>query len=1526
MNRLWKKKLRVGTAFILAICMIMGIVTISPIKIDAQISTNSVKKVKDLDLDVYLEDETLANNAIKSMQLLPYPSQNQVFDLGMSYSAAIDPEGDLYCWGRNNVGQIGNGTKTDQSTPVKVLSNVVSVDLEGYYSGAITSNGDLYCWGNIFEQYSADTEWVEDQITPIKMLDDVVFFDAGPWFHCGAITSNGDLYCWGANLYGQIGNGGTENQFTPVKVLSDVVSVRIGFENSAAITSNGDLYCWGHNNVGQIGNGTTKDQFTPVKVLSDVVSVELSATHNAAITSNGDLYCWGYSHYGEIGDGSQETRRTKPIKILSDVVSVKLGDHNTAAIVSNGDLYCWGRNQYGQIGNGTYTNQITPTKVFGNVVSVSEISFYTCVVTSSGDLYCWGRNQYGQIGNGDTNDQTIPVKVLNNVVSVKAHDHICAITSNGDLYCWGENNHGQVGNGTYVNQTTPIKILNIMISKPIPSEGVVTLTYRSDGTIGESYSGSKSVNTEHNFYYSDNFFYENSTRYNNSLAVLTLGLELTSFSSPKYDNKYKDKIDEKKRAENIIEAYNKLGFKNSKYYNYDRPLSDDLDKTAFSFAKKIISNGQSKDTLIAVVVRGGGYGAEWVSNFHVGNNGNAIGFDTAAKEILQKLKEYIKFTKIEGNLKLWITGYSRGGAVANILTHYINEDRSDVYFSLRENNIFAYTFATPSGYRKDDSNSINDDNLWNVVCANDIVPKLALARWGFSKYGNTRVLPEYSSAALKKNYQNLTGKDFDLSYANDAEVAITNVLYDVTGGTDIWCLDFENHVMSGLRAMNTKSIFDQAKFIMDVYQIIDNVIHTKVGVYKLIFTLSCIVGEELSYVLLADQEEPSILKVIMNIEKAHYPEHYLCWLEGGSNMLLKDNLYARLSQEGRDVIDDTVENLFNETYKRYTFFCPVDINVYDSDGILVASIIDNNVIVSELPCYVDGDKKVVYLIGEEDYKIEMIGNDIGTMDYIVNEYNNFSEVVRSVYYYDVPLKDGLTYIDIVKREILNKEENYSITDGEYVTIPAFDTLTGDMKKYGISVENGISLQSNAAKGESVSIISVMDEGYEFVKWISSEETDIFDDATAQSTRFRMPGNNVVIKAVWKKTNLVNSKNIYIDQALKILPTIESATLYSNGGNVKGNSELAKNGKRNYKQQEYYSSVVAPTYTYTNKKGKEITIKGKVVVGITTGSKQPTLVNGKIIDSTAKKMAKASYSAKTGKITVKVSANVSGDVYLWIMGYVKVNGVEQVSDTVGYIKLSIKAAPTSISTYAESVNDDNYKSLNKYKKDTVDITDSTLIYIYPSYKKDKKVTMTSDATYTATVDIKAKDYFSVEPDDNNAYCFKVTALKLRNGKKTTGKITIQCNQNGKKAVFSVTAVNSVKQIKIENVIGMESTVSGSALTITASETIKTSGTFSIVPMCLNKSSETTDSAKIYIMSKEDGFDLEKMKRGKVVITVKPTGEQKKIKMKMEKDKSTVIVTTSKGITGGTKVYCLIVYNTKEDNKSCGYKIVEINVVK
>ena len=107
---------------------------------------------------------------------------------------------------------------------------------DGYTSAAITEDGELYCWGNNSVGTVGNGTFI-NQLTPVKILEDVreVFLSSGTSI---AITTNGDLYCWGFNIWGQVGNGTTINQSTPIKILKNVMVFDADGSTFSAITTN----------------------------------------------------------------------------------------------------------------------------------------------------------------------------------------------------------------------------------------------------------------------------------------------------------------------------------------------------------------------------------------------------------------------------------------------------------------------------------------------------------------------------------------------------------------------------------------------------------------------------------------------------------------------------------------------------------------------------------------------------------------------------------------------------------------------------------------------------------------------------------------------------------------------------------------------------------------------------------------------------------------------------------------------------------------------------------------------------------------------------------------------------------------------------------------------------------------------------------------------------------------------------------------------------------------------------------------
>ena len=437
MKRLIKHMKKMSKRMLATLLMMLMVFSMDGVMVMAESISENGMVAEETTEDITEDGNTVLGDITVSEATLQEESSNVQLEvqrngvsLGGVHSAAITTDGDLYTWGYNDYGQLGDGTTKIKSTPVKIMNDVASVSLGGVHSAAITTDGDLYTWGyNDYGQLGDGTTKIKS--TPIKIMNDVASVSLGG-AHSAAITTDGDLYTWGCNNSGILGDGTTESKSTPVKIMSDVASVSLGEAHSAAITTDGDLYTWGYNGDGQLGDGTTENKSTPVKIMSDVASVSLGRFHSAAITTDGDLYTWGYNVYGQLGDGTTESKSTTPVKIMSDVASVSLGDFHSAAITTDGDLYTWGYNSDGQLGDGTTESKsTTPVKIMSDVASVSLGDFHSAAITTDGDLYTWGYNSDGQLGDGTTVNKYTPIKIMDNIYVPGANQNVSDVIELG---------------------------------------------------------------------------------------------------------------------------------------------------------------------------------------------------------------------------------------------------------------------------------------------------------------------------------------------------------------------------------------------------------------------------------------------------------------------------------------------------------------------------------------------------------------------------------------------------------------------------------------------------------------------------------------------------------------------------------------------------------------------------------------------------------------------------------------------------------------------------------------------------------------------------------------------------------------------------------------------------------------------------------------------------------------------------------------------------------------------------------------
>jgi alpha-tubulin suppressor-like RCC1 family protein len=344
---------------------------------------------------------------------------------GNGFTCAV-VSGAAKCWGKNDQGQLGNGSNVSSPVPVDVFG--LSVGVIGVAAGfdhacAVTTAGAITCWGgNSHGQLGNGT--TTDSAFPVGVegLTGTVATSSGAFFSCALDGNNWRVRCWGADQFGQLGDGSSADSSRAVEVIGldeDVAKIASGYGHTCALRTNGGLQCWGYNSNGQIGDGTLIDRHRPVAIDNFQASSLGSGGEVSCALGSGAAFCWGANNYGQLGDGngSSVAMPMAVVGITSGAGAIFEGQDHGCAIVSGGGVRCWGFNNHGELGDGTHSDsgQLTPVDVVGlssGAVTGAAGNEHTCVVLAGGGVKCWGANDRGQLGNGATGDSAFPVDVV----------------------------------------------------------------------------------------------------------------------------------------------------------------------------------------------------------------------------------------------------------------------------------------------------------------------------------------------------------------------------------------------------------------------------------------------------------------------------------------------------------------------------------------------------------------------------------------------------------------------------------------------------------------------------------------------------------------------------------------------------------------------------------------------------------------------------------------------------------------------------------------------------------------------------------------------------------------------------------------------------------------------------------------------------------------------------------------------------------------------------------------------------------
>jgi len=356
---------------------------------------------------------------------------------------------------------------TARVNPPFVASSVVS---GGRHSCAIGQNGNAYCWGaNDRGQVNGGVypSWHTPQAVALTLR--LVSLSAG-FSHTCAISdeSPAQAYCWGDTSSGRLGAAPTR-PWGPVRVpvAGGLTMVTSGSGHSCGLGQDGTAYCWGDDTWGQLGDGTLTSR-APVAVAGSLrfVSLAAGASHTCGLTTSGQLACWGLDDHGQLGFdagyncleydyyyyyyGGTPVRCALQPQIVAGAptfIAIAAGD-GTCGLTAGGDVICYG------IWSGTGPAQ---------AATVSGVRFARlfpgarCGETAEGLASCWSPTfDTPQAGVQNPLPQAGGLPLL---TMAPGASHMCGIlTKNSSLVCWGNNDVGQLGNGTMPSSNTPLPV------------------------------------------------------------------------------------------------------------------------------------------------------------------------------------------------------------------------------------------------------------------------------------------------------------------------------------------------------------------------------------------------------------------------------------------------------------------------------------------------------------------------------------------------------------------------------------------------------------------------------------------------------------------------------------------------------------------------------------------------------------------------------------------------------------------------------------------------------------------------------------------------------------------------------------------------------------------------------------------------------------------------------------------------------------------------------------------------------------
>ena len=363
-------------------------------------------------------------------------------------------DGSASCWGTAVSLGDGIGIARAQSAPVRFLNEPAQLELGGGWVCGRRTAGDVWCWGyNVWGYLGNGTDGA-NELFPQRVEGEANFVEVAAGASTCGLRSNGTVACWGQAGNGELGDG-VDQVFRstpgPVPGIADAVAID-AYRHFCVVHADGDVSCWGRNRNGQANpDNAGVDQLTPHRIdTNTAIDVALLDAGTCALLDTGTTQCWGAAP-------------SRLESTFTSVVSLECGFRHCCAIDLAGNVRCTGENSDHQLGDDSPNGSSVVVPDIADAVQLALGRTHSCARLSSGAVHCWGGNSNGELGRGSTGGMLPPAPAMGVVdaMHITAYSRsTCAMLQSGRSLCWGNNLFGQLGLG---NDTTPVNEPNDVV-------------------------------------------------------------------------------------------------------------------------------------------------------------------------------------------------------------------------------------------------------------------------------------------------------------------------------------------------------------------------------------------------------------------------------------------------------------------------------------------------------------------------------------------------------------------------------------------------------------------------------------------------------------------------------------------------------------------------------------------------------------------------------------------------------------------------------------------------------------------------------------------------------------------------------------------------------------------------------------------------------------------------------------------------------------------------------------------------------